>query len=137
MNKMFKIIIFLFYLVLLSCEDQETLPEFGTILVNINFVGSFPDSGEVIMTLNTVFPITGPPAGFVRGINDADLDNGVYTHSFIDLPFRTYERILISYWPEYYEVAGDNYFTIGDYEDIINLSQEEANINIEIDAIFE
>ena len=136
MNKIFKMMMFLFYLIFFSCEDEGSLPEFGSISVNINFIGTFPESGEVIMTLNTEFPITGPPAGF-QYITNADLENGVYSHTFIDLPFRTYERILISYWPLGYEVAGDNYSTIGDHEDIIDLSQEAANIIIEIDATFE
>ena len=136
MNNILKMMMLLFYLILFSCEEEGTLPEFGSISVNINFAGLFPDSGEVIMTLNTDFPIMGPPAGF-QYITNTDLENGVYSHTFIDLPFRAYERILISYWPLGYEVGGDNYSTIGDHEDIIDLSQEDANIIIEIDVTFE
>ena len=136
MNKVLRMMLCIFSLILFSCEEEELLPEFGSISVNINFVGLFPESGDVLLTLNTVFPVAGPPAGFAY-INNADLENNVYIHTFTDLPFRTYERILISYWPEGYETAGDNYTTIGDYADIIDLSQENENIDIDIDADFE
>ena len=67
MNRITKVIIYSFILVLVSCEDnngngESVLPESGTILGNVSFTGSWPDSGDVLITLDTAYPPQGPPA---------------------------------------------------------------------------
>ena len=43
-----------------ACEDKETeeatLLEFGSISGAVNFTGSWPDTGEVLITLDTQYP---------------------------------------------------------------------------------
>ena len=68
MKQITKIIIASFFLMIISCEDNETseevLPEFGTISGTVNFSGTWPDSGDVLITLDTNYPPQGPPAAF-------------------------------------------------------------------------
>ena len=59
-----------------GCEDNEAdapniNPETGTLSGAITFVGTWPDSGSVLLTLDVQFPPMGPPAGsrLLRVIN--------------------------------------------------------------------
>ena len=45
-------------------NGESVLPESGTILGNVSFTGSWPDSGDVLITLDTAYPPQGPPAAF-------------------------------------------------------------------------
>jgi hypothetical protein len=105
---------------------------YGSISVNVSFSGTWPDSGVVLMSLDTSYPSQGPPAASSNVTND-DLSNGIYNHTFTSLPFRTYEAILITYWPDGYTPAG-TYLLIGSHLDIIYLFVD--NYQVTIDAIF-
>jgi len=141
MNRITKIIIYSFILVLVSCEDNDgngesVLPESGTISGNVSFSGTWPDSGDVLITLDTVYPPQGPPAAFAYITND-EVSNGVYNYRFIYLPFRAYEAITITYWSLGYATAGSNYSLIGSYIDTLNVTQETPELTIGIDATFD
>ena len=139
MNKLAKVTITSFLVMAISCEDSEAdkdhLPEFGSISGTVNFVGTFPDTGEALITLDTQWPPAGPPAGFSY-ITSSDVENGVYDYSFSNLSFRTYEAITVTYWPEGYVTAGTNYILIGSHIETINVTQDNADLTINIDATF-
>ena len=140
MKHITRIILASFFLIMVSCEDnntnEEVLAEFGSISGNVNFSGSWPDSGEVLITLDTSYPPQGPPAGFSYITND-DISNGVYNYNFSDLSFRSYEAITVTYWSLGYATAGTNYSLIGSYIEAIDVSQDTPDITIDMDATFD
>ena len=123
-----------------SCEDNENesgsvLAEYGSISGEVNFSGTWPDSGEVLITLDTAYPPQGPPAGFAY-ITSNDLTDGVYNYTFSNLSFRNYGAITITYWSLGYTTAGSNYSLIGSYIDSINVTQDNPDMTINMDATF-
>ena len=128
------------FLIMVSCEDnntnEEVLAEFGSISGTVNFSGSWPDSGEVLITLDTSYPPQGPPAAFSYITSD-DISNGVYNYNFSDLSFRSYEAITVTYWSLGYATAGTNYSLIGSYIEAIDVSQDTPDITIDMDATFD
>ena len=60
----------------------------------------------------------------------------MYDYSFSNLSFRTYGAITVSYWPEGYVTAGTNYILIGSHIETINVTQDNADLTINIDATF-
>jgi hypothetical protein len=125
---------------MVSCEDnntnEEVLAEFGSISGTVTFSGSWPDSGEVLITLDTSYPPQGPPAAFSYITSD-DISNGVYNYNFSDLSFRSYEAITVTYWSLGYATAGSNYSLIGSYIEAIDVSQDTPDITIDMDATFD
>ncbi len=140
MKHITRIILASFFLIMVSCEDnntnEEVLAEFGSISGTVNFSGSWPDSGEVLITLDTSYPPQGPPAGFSYITND-DISNGVYNYNFSDLSFRSYEAITVTYLSLGYATAGTNYSLIGSYIEAIDVSQDTPDITIDMDATFD
>ena len=140
MKHITRIILASFFLIMVACEDnntnEEVLAEFGSISGTVNFSGSWPDSGEVLITLDTSYPPQGPPAGFSYITND-DISNGVYNYNFSDLSFRSYDAITVTYWSLGYATAGTNYSLIGSYIEAIDVSQDTPDITIDMDATFD
>ena len=140
MKQITRITLASFFLIMVSCEDnntnEEVLAEFGSISGTVNFSGSWPDSGEVLITLDTSYPPQGPPAAFSYITSD-DISNGVYNYNFSDLSFRSYEAITVTYWSLGYATAGTNYSLIGSYIETIDVSQDTPDITIDMDATFD
>ena len=140
MKQITRITLASFFLIMVSCEDnntnEEVLAEFGSISGTVNFSGSWPDSGEVLITLDTSYPPQGPPAAFSYITSD-DISNGVYNYNFSDLSFRSYEAITVTYWSLGYATAGSNYSLIGSYIETIDVSQDTPDITIDMDATFD
>ena len=140
MKHITRIILASFFLIMVSCEDnntnEEVLAEFGSISGTVNFSGSWPDSGEVLITLDTSYPPQGPPAGFSYITSD-EISNGVYNYNFSDLSFRSYDAITVTYWSLGYATAGTNYSLIGSYIEAIDVSQDTPDITIDMDATFD
>ena len=140
MKQITRITLASFFLIMVSCEDnntnEEVLAEFGSISGTVNFSGSWPDSGEVLITLDTSYPPQGPPAAFSYITSD-DISNGVYNYNFSDLSFRSYEAITVTYWSLGYATAGTNYSLIGSYIEAIDVAQDTPDITIDIDATFD
>ena len=140
MKHITRIILASFFLIMVSCEDnntnEEVLAEFGSISGTVTFSGSWPDSGEVLITLDTSYPPQGPPAAFSYITSD-DISNGVYNYNFSDLSFRSYDAITVTYWSLGYATAGTNYSLIGSYIEAIDVSQDTPDITIDIDATFD
>ena len=140
MNRLTKVTIIIFILILTSCEDSDPnidpLPEFGSISGAISFIGAWPDSGEVLLTLDTNYPPMGPPAGFVYLTSDS-LENNVYNYNFNELSFREYASLTVTYWPDGYGIGGiGNNSLLGSYIQTINVTQDDADVAIDIEAIF-
>ena len=140
MKHITRIILASFFLIIVSCEDnntnEEVLPEFGSISGTVTFSGSWPDSGEVLITLDTSYPPQGPPAAFSYITSD-EISNGVYNYNFSDLSFRSYDAITVTYWSLGYATAGTNYSLIGSYIEAIDVSQDTPDITIDMDATFD
>ena len=140
MKHITRIILASFFLIMVSCEDnntnEEVLAEFGSISGTVNFSGSWPDSGEVLITLDTSYPPQGPPAAFSYITSD-EISNGVYNYNFSDLSFRSYDAITVTYWSLGYATAGTNYSLIGSYIEAIDVAQDTPDITIDMDATFD
>ena len=140
MKHIARIILASFFLIMVSCEDnntnEEVLAEFGSISGTVTFSGSWPDSGEVLITLDTSYPPQGPPAAFSYITSD-EISNGVYNYNFSDLSFRSYDAITVTYWSLGYGTAGTNYSLIGSYIEAIDVSQDTPDITIDMDATFD
>ena len=141
MSKQKQLLLGFFIIFFSACEDDkssdEILPEYGIISGEIIFTGTWPDSGDVLLTLNTQYPPTGPPADYMYIMSDS-LSNDIYEYNFSDLTFRVYEAITVTYWPAGYGVGGSgSYQSIGIHNDSINVTQENHSHVINIDAVFD
>ena len=65
-----RLFVLLIILVSMGCEDEkinetnDSLAESGTIHGGVTFYGTWPNTGQVLLTLDTNYPPQGPPAGF-------------------------------------------------------------------------
>lgn len=122
-----------------ACEDNDTeIPPFleiGSISGVVVFAGTWPDTGQVLITLDIQYPPMGPPAGYTF-ITSSDLQNSGYNYSFENLSFRDYSALTVTYWPQGYETSSPNYSLIGSYIETISLTKNHADLTIDIDATF-
>ena len=126
-----------------ACEDDEiteSKPENATISGVVTFTGTYPDSGSVMLTLDTAYPPQGAPAGF-KMIAQTDLDNGSYVYSFSELAFGDYSALTVTYWPNGYSTASMDYTLLGSYPNPLIppvpsflLDEDNAEMTIDIDA---
>ena len=130
-----------------GCEDDNmdgpVASEAGTISGSIIFSGIWPDSGDVLLTIDMQYPPQGPPSGSST-IESNEPENNIYTYSFEDLPFGDYAAITVTYWPSGYSLGG-TYSLLGSYpnplippiQTYINLSEDNPEIIIDdIEATF-
>ena len=130
-----------------GCEDDNmdgpVASEAGTISGSIIFSGIWPDSGDVLLTIDIQYPPQGPPSGS-RTIESNEPENNIYTYSFEDLPFGNYATITVTYWPSEYS-SGGTYTLLGSYptplisiiQTYINLSEDNPEMIIDdIEATF-
>lgn len=123
-----------------GCEDNEAdapniNPETGTLSGAITFVGTWPDSGSVLLTLDVQFPPMGPPAGS-KTIESNQLENDVYEYTLDNLSFGEYAALTVTYWPSGYSPGSSNYSLIASYLDPISLTTENPNTIIDLTATF-
>ena len=128
----------LLLIITISCEDDEanndeTLAESGSIYGKVTFSGTWPDSGSVLLSLNTTYPPQGPPAGFEYLSLEIVLDTE-YVYSFSNLSFRNYEAVSITYWPDDY--PNGSYSTLGGHFEDMAITQENPQIEINFNADF-
>ena len=132
-------------LITTACEDDKVTvskPESATISGVVTFTGTYPDTGSVMLTLDTAYPPQGAPAGF-KMIAQADLDNGSYVYSFSELAFGDFSALTVTYWPNGYSTASMDYTLIGSYPNPLilpvssfTLDEDNAEMTINIDANF-
>ena len=128
-----------------ACEDDKVTvskPESATISGIVTFTGTYPDTGSVMLTLDTTYPPQGAPAGF-KMIAQADLDNGSYVYLFSELAFGDFAALTVTYWPNGYSTASMDYTLIGSYPNPLilpvssfTLDEDNAEMTINIDANF-
>jgi hypothetical protein len=128
----------LLFIITISCEDDkanndETLAESGSIYGKVTFSGTWPDTGSVLLSLNTTYPPQGPPAGFEYLSLETVLDNE-YVYSFSNLSFTNYEAVSITYWPDDY--PNGSYSTLGGHFEDMPITQENPQIEINFNADF-
>lgn len=139
MNKNLLIILTSFFLmIMISCEDTESnegevLAESGSLYGKIAFTGTWPDSGTVLLTLNTTYPPQGPPAGFKYLLLES-LSNNEYDYTFLNLSFTNYEAVSVTYWPDGY--PNGSYNTLGGHFEDMNFTQVEPDLEINFNANF-
>ena len=128
-----------------ACEDDEATvskPENATISGVVTFTGTYPDTGSVMLTLDTAYPPQGAPVGF-KMIAQSDLDNGSYVYSFSELAFGDFAALTVTYWPNGYSTASMDYTLLGSYPNPLippvssfTLDEDNAEMIIDIDADF-
>ena len=135
------------FIIFTGCEDDNTdgpvASEAGIISGSIIFSGIWPDSGDVLLTVDMQYPPQGPPSGS-RTIESNEPENNIYTYSFEDLPFGDYAAITVTYWSSGYS-SGGMYSLLGSYpnplippiQTYINLSENNPEMIIDdIEATF-
>ena len=138
MNRLFTLLSILVLIITMSCEDNEAnegenLAESGSIYGKVTFSGTWPDTGSVLLTLNTTYPPQGPPAGF-EYLSLETILNNEYEYSFNNLSFTNYEAVSVTYWPDDY--PNGTYTTLGgDFEDMM-VTQDNPQIEIIFTADF-
>jgi len=137
MNKsLFQYFTIILIILSIGCEDENSddLAESGTIYGTITFSGVWPDSGQVLLTLDTSFPPTGPPAKF-EYVTSESLADSKYDYSLDNLPFASYGAISVTYWPEDY--PNGTYSMLGGNFQAMNVNQDEPELEVDLSAIFE
>ena len=139
-NSLLQYFALLLIILSIGCEDEKAddsagnLAESGTIYGTITFSGIWPDSGQVLLTLDTSFPPTGPPAKF-EYVTSEGLADSKYDYSFDNLSFASYGAISVTYWPEDYPNC--TYSMLSGYYQAMIVTQNEPELEVNLSAIFE
>ena len=138
MNRLFTLLSILVLIITMSCEDNEAnegenLAESGSIYGKDTFSGTWPDTGSVLLTLNTTYPPQGPPAGF-EYLSLETILNNEYEYSFNNLSFTNYEAVSVTYWPDDY--PNGTYTTLGGHFEDMTVTQDNPQIEINFTADF-
>ena len=138
MNRLLTLLSILLLIITMSCEDNEAnegenLAESGSIYGKVTFSGTWPDTGSVLLTLNTTYPPQGPPAGF-EYLSLETILNNEYEYSFNNLSFTNYEAVSVTYWPDDY--PNGTYTTLGGHFEDMMVTQDNSQIEINFTANF-
>ena len=138
MNRLFTLLSILVLIITMSCEDNEAnegenLAESGSIYGKVTFSGTWPDTGSVLLTLNTTYPPQGLPAGF-EYLSLETILNNEYEYSFNNLSFTNYEAVSVTYWPDDY--PNGTYTTLGGHFEDMTVTQDNPQIEINFTADF-
>ena len=138
MNRLLTLLSILLLIITMSCEDNdanegENLAESGSIYGKVTFSGTWPDTGSVLLTLNTAYPPQGPPAGF-EYLSLETILNNEYEYSFNNLSFTNYEAVSVTYWPDDY--PNGTYTTLGGHFEDMTVTQDNPQIEINFTADF-
>ena len=138
MNRLYTLLNILVLIITMSCEDNEAnegenLAESGSIYGKVTFSGTWPDTGSVLLTVNTAYPPQGPPAGF-EYLSLETILNNEYEYSFNNLSFTNYEAVSVTYWPDDY--PNGTYTTLGGHFEDMTVTQDNPQIEINFTADF-
>ena len=138
MNRLLTLLSILLLIITMSCEDNEAnegenLAESGSIYGKVTFSGTWPDTGSVLLTLNTTYPPQGPPAGF-EYLSLETILNNEYEYSFNNLSFTNYEAVSVTHWPDDY--PNGTYTTLGGHFEDMTVTQDNPQIEINFTADF-
>ena len=119
MNDVKPCIVVSFLLVLfffMGCDENPMTPESGTIYGVVDFSGTWPETGNISISLNTSWPeVTGAPYAFITIYSD-DLDqDNLYNYRFENVTFGTYQGIIVSWKDPHDDDSVTNQHAIGGY----------------------
>ena len=113
--------IFSFMLVLtlvfvVGCYDNPAVPEYGTVSGAVYFSGIWPETGTISISLNTSWPeVTGAPYTFKTITSDNLNQENLYSYSFENVAFGTYQGIIVSWKDPMDTSSTTNQHAIGGY----------------------
>ena len=108
--------LFLTLFFFVGCDENPMTPEHGIISGVIDFSGTWPETGNISISLNTSWPeVTGAPYAFTP-INSDDLSqDNLYNYRFENVTFGTYQGIIVSWKDLYDDNSATNQHAIGGY----------------------
>ena len=95
-NTLWVIMAFVTVGLMTSCEDEGDLPESGTLSGTVTFTGSWPETGDVFISLQNNWPPAGAPYA-VDVILEEDVSSAEYVLNFVDVAFGTYGALSVSW----------------------------------------
>lgn len=123
--------------IFVACEDEEaeeTAAESGTISGIVTFTGTWPDTGDVSISLQTSWPPTGPPYTYKVITEDNLNTSNQYDFSFEAVAFRTYKALAVS-WEDLNDPnPATNQHTLGTYGGTVeNYFMDPDSIVVSVD----
>ena len=108
--------LFLVLFFFVGCDENPMTPESGTISGVVDFSGTWPETGNISISLNTSWPeVTGAPYAFTTIYsNDLNQDN-LYNYRFENVTFGTYQGIIVSWKDPHDDDSVTNQHAIGGY----------------------
>ena len=99
-----------------GCDDNPMIPENGTISGAIDFSGTWPETGNISISLNKIWPeVTGAPYAFTTIYSDDLNQDNLYSYRFENVTFGTYQGIIVSWKDPYDDNSATNQHAIGGY----------------------
>jgi len=119
MNDVKPCIVVSFLLVLfffMGCDENPMTPESGTIYGVVDFSGTWPETGNISISLNTSWPeVTGAPYAFTTIYSDDLNQDNLYNYRFENVTFGTYQGIIVSWKDPHDDDSVTNQHAIGGY----------------------
>ena len=120
-------------MVLTSCEDKkDDLPETAELSGMITFIGDWPTTGTIYLSVQTAWPPMVAPYAAMT-ISADMLSDGAYDYSFTDVAFGSYPAITVSWLDPNDNNPATNQHTIGAYGGTAQAGFMDAT-NIIVDA---
>ena len=109
------------------CDENPMTPENGTISGVIDFLGAWPETGNISISLNTSWPeVTGAPYAFTTIVFDDLNQDNLYSYHFENVTFGTYQGIIVSWKDPHDDNSASNQHAIGGYGGTIAAEFEDA-----------
>ena len=108
--------LFLVLFFFVGCDENPMTPESGTISGVVDFSGTWPETGNISISLNTSWPeVTGAPYAFTTIYSDDLNQDNLYSYRFENVTFGTYQGIIVSWKDPYDDNSATNQHAIGGY----------------------
>ena len=99
-----------------GCDDNPMTPESGTISGVVDFSGTWPETGNISISVNTSWPeVTGAPYAFTTIYSDDLNQDNLYSYRFENVTFGTYHGIIVSWKDPHDDDSVTNQHAIGGY----------------------
>jgi len=125
-NTLWVIMAFVTVGLMTSCEDEGDLPESGTLSGTVTFTGSWPETGDVFISLQNNWPPMGAPYA-VDVILEEDVSGVEYGFNFVDVAFGTYAALAVSWEDPNDANPSTNQHPLGAYGGIVPLFFTDAD----------
>ena len=119
--------LFLVLFFFVGCDENPMTPESGTISGVVDFSGTWPETGNISISLNISWPeVTEAPYAFTTIYSDDLNQNNLYSYRFENVTFGTYQGIIVSWKDPYDDNSATNQHAIGGYGGTIETEFEDA-----------